>query len=1082
MPHRSRVIKAARKICASISALVVLIASPSQILALELSQSVNQHFFQADSDDNIVTYTLEVKNNNICKQPVEVMILFDRSGSMDDDGQNPPEPITTAKEATYAFIDSMERHVDHVGLVSYADTAKRDSPLRSDVTAVKQLISHLKAGGKTNIGDAMELGIEEFRSPRARDYAKPFIIIFSDGKANRPQNMDPIQYAVDQAGIAKNEGITVISIGLGSDVDANTLIRMASPNGYYYAPTASDMVGIYNRISKSMDGISPNTVVWDDVSNLLPVADFVSASNGGRLENNKVVWDLGDIDCGETRTVNYSFRFHHNIRETYTRTNIFHGNNGANEQFESNSETITVVGPWVTIGKTDNKTYATDLDLLDYLITVNNVGPGYATNVNLSDTLPEFVYFTDSDVPGIYQSGKLLSWNIGMLQAGETKTYRVSGRLILPSLFAGGQIINRVTATNDERSVSAEDITQITLPSEERPNFTTYANCIDLNDEDTFTAYFGYLNRLDSDQLLDESRIEPSSAEGNPPQVLMAGRNDKAFAATADMGTSITWIAKMGNVSKTATASDSYEICQYDGDGSASPQEKPNIDDEPIGGDGIILQPPVDDEEVTFYIDEVNLSSECSTSQINVADGRVTGTSEIAIIEYSMDDGRNWYPVIDTEGLGTKDVKFSIRTPEVEDKLYSFKFKVKTVTGRIFVSNPVSYPHNCSGTATILGSYYQNGFGEGILNKSGNFLYNNDLPATLFVETRGGIPSLNLVLASTAKDLDSQSEDSKTVEMTYDHETDLWYTEIPKGKLTNEMTYAKVTASLGGEELSKDLPQIVNIEKTKESSENLSDEEQKPYDYTIYFYNGLTWEELDYNEELNESDQLYSYQKFNLFPGNYYISVKYPDNRTYYTDKFELESPSVVQVQTTPNALPNILGWVDPLVRQLDVDIFEKNSLIELAEDPSKEEVVTQTGDVFDMYENSLSEATFGAETQDLKLVLFYWNRWNPHFSEQLPAVNELNRRLKDESSDDRIRKVVIITDSNNINELKRVLKIARLDIEVVEVTDSDFLIQEIRYQPEFVVYDSTMRKITRIRGSLNLEEIEDSLSKIDLL
>lgn len=202
----------------------------------------------------------------ICTTPVDTMLVFDRSGSMDIGRKNPPEPLTTAKNAAMTFIDTAEL-IDKVGLVSFATTASNpiDHELSLDHDAVKGITSAIKieTGSlqETNLGDALKIAMDELSSVRHTKKAKRVIVALTDGVANRP--LDPAKpknttyaesYAVIQADIAHTAGIEVYTIGLGKNINNKFLSdRIATdPTHYFNAPTAADLQGIYKNISESV--------------------------------------------------------------------------------------------------------------------------------------------------------------------------------------------------------------------------------------------------------------------------------------------------------------------------------------------------------------------------------------------------------------------------------------------------------------------------------------------------------------------------------------------------------------------------------------------------------------------------------------------------------------------------------------------------------------------------------------------------------------------------------------------------------------------------------------------------------------
>ncbi len=101
---------------------------------------------------------------------------------------------------------------------------------------------------------------------------------------------------------------------------------------------------------------------------------------------------------------------------------------------------------------------------------------------------------------------------------------------------------------------------QLSVPPEPQPGFSIFVNRVEMNGDGTFTAHFGYLNSQDTNMTLNRSELRPAdgSVIGNPPSILLAGRHDIAFMATAPVGTNIVWTASAKNTTKSSTALSTY--------------------------------------------------------------------------------------------------------------------------------------------------------------------------------------------------------------------------------------------------------------------------------------------------------------------------------------------------------------------------------------------------------------------------------------------------------------------------------------------------------------------------------------------
>jgi len=224
--------------------------------------------------------------------PVDIVLVIDRSGSMDDDScidydtslpschsyspfhQNscindcngtwtiPPQPITDAKEAAKSFVDMNNPTLAHLAAASYAANYGLDQGLTDNFGLVKGAIDSLSANGCTNAAGGLSVGIGELNGARARDDAQHFIVFLTDGLPNKgpteaqscsgcPDNC-PVakQAALDQADIAADDHIVIYTIALGSKADQNLMQDIADTTGgqFYYAPSSSDLQSIYEQI------------------------------------------------------------------------------------------------------------------------------------------------------------------------------------------------------------------------------------------------------------------------------------------------------------------------------------------------------------------------------------------------------------------------------------------------------------------------------------------------------------------------------------------------------------------------------------------------------------------------------------------------------------------------------------------------------------------------------------------------------------------------------------------------------------------------------------------------------------------
>ncbi len=183
--------------------------------------------------------------NGALKQPLDVIVIVDRSGSMAG------TKITQAKTAATGFVDHLLSGSDRVGAVSFSDSATLLTGLSSTYANTKTKIQAIAVGGNTNIGAALKVAYQAIAAD-GRIGVKHVVILLTDGDATASDfaNITPDQYALNQATVAKVGGAILYSIGLGTDVNPNLLRSIASePANYFYSPTGTDLGDIYLEIA-----------------------------------------------------------------------------------------------------------------------------------------------------------------------------------------------------------------------------------------------------------------------------------------------------------------------------------------------------------------------------------------------------------------------------------------------------------------------------------------------------------------------------------------------------------------------------------------------------------------------------------------------------------------------------------------------------------------------------------------------------------------------------------------------------------------------------------------------------------------
>lgn len=199
------------------------------------------------------------RTTDVCTAPVDVMLVFDRSGSMVG------KPLTDAKAAAQLFVDRLSAE-DQAGLVTFATDAANpiESTLTTNHTVVRDALGAVTIGQGlqyTNIGAGIAAATGELTSGRAREGIKRAIVALTDGVATHPENPAnkqdktyPELFAATRAKEARDAEILLYVIGLGREVNTGFLKDSiaGSPDHYYAAATSADLARIYGEIIEAV--------------------------------------------------------------------------------------------------------------------------------------------------------------------------------------------------------------------------------------------------------------------------------------------------------------------------------------------------------------------------------------------------------------------------------------------------------------------------------------------------------------------------------------------------------------------------------------------------------------------------------------------------------------------------------------------------------------------------------------------------------------------------------------------------------------------------------------------------------------
>jgi uncharacterized protein YegL len=160
--------------------------------------------------------------------PLDVILALDVSGSMAKAGK-----IEAAKRAVRKVLHQVDGHDIRVALVSFGEQVALESPLDTPVKKVAKLVASFQAGGGTPMAAALDLADKHFTEQSAgRDQ---ILVLTTDG---HPDDMHRAYRAAQRV----KEHCTLVTLGIGHDVDKEFLLEIASTPAHYRSAKNADAI------------------------------------------------------------------------------------------------------------------------------------------------------------------------------------------------------------------------------------------------------------------------------------------------------------------------------------------------------------------------------------------------------------------------------------------------------------------------------------------------------------------------------------------------------------------------------------------------------------------------------------------------------------------------------------------------------------------------------------------------------------------------------------------------------------------------------------------------------------------------
>lgn len=252
---------------------------------------------------------------DIVTNPTDIVLILDRSGSMAGSA------LANLKNGAKAFIDIIDEATDsaqdgqigsgsRIAVVSFADTAVKDTQLITSVDDLKAAVDALTAGGSTNHADAFTKASELLAAPSTNARV---MVMFTDGETTAGPDPSPI------AAAARAAGVVIYAIGLSgsSGVDISALEDWASkPAASYVAITPDDaeLEDLFEDLARNIANPgATDVVVTDTVSPCFRITSVSMPTKGAAslLDTNTVQWQIDELGVTQSEGAVLEFTVQH---------------------------------------------------------------------------------------------------------------------------------------------------------------------------------------------------------------------------------------------------------------------------------------------------------------------------------------------------------------------------------------------------------------------------------------------------------------------------------------------------------------------------------------------------------------------------------------------------------------------------------------------------------------------------------------------------------------------------------------------------------------------------------------------------
>ncbi|MCI4463267.1 MAG: DUF11 domain-containing protein, partial [Caldisericum sp.] len=226
---------------------------------------------------------------------------------------------------------------------------------------------------------------------------------------------------------------------------------------------------------------------------------YISANPTPTSVNGQIItWNIGNLPAGSSGNITLTVQVDQSVPNGTKVTNTVIATSNETPQAQATEDTLIGTLPNLTISKSDSVDPVQAGSQFTYTIRYQNTGGQDATNVVITDTLPNGLTFISATPAPTSVNGQTLTWNIGTLQSGTLG--QITVKVEVPIDTPNGTIFtNTATITSTETNpVTTSETTTV----ESKPVLTiskdvqTTHNPAQPGDIATYTITYGNTGNL----------------------------------------------------------------------------------------------------------------------------------------------------------------------------------------------------------------------------------------------------------------------------------------------------------------------------------------------------------------------------------------------------------------------------------------------------------------------------------------------------------------------------------------------------------------------------------------------------------